>query len=41
MDALRTFDRIAIDFEDRRIYFLLPENTQNFSSTPTRRVQID
>ncbi len=41
MDALRTFDRIAIDFEDRRIYFLLPENTQNFSSTPTRSVQID
>lgn len=25
MDALRTFDRFAIDFEDRRIFFLLPE----------------
>lgn len=25
MDALRTLDRFAIDFEDRRIFFLLPE----------------
>ncbi|MEW4468553.1 aspartyl protease family protein [Parasphingorhabdus sp. JC815] len=25
MDALRKFDRVAIDFENRKIYFLLPE----------------
>ena len=26
MDALRKFDRVAIDFANRRIYFLLPED---------------
>lgn len=26
MDALREFDRMAIDFENRKIYFLLPED---------------
>lgn len=30
MDALRKFDRIAIDFADKRIYFLLPENVQPY-----------
>ncbi len=30
MDALRKFDRIAIDFADRRIYFLLPESAERF-----------
>lgn len=34
MDALRTFDRIAIDFEDRRIYFLLPENAERYTPPP-------
>lgn len=29
MDALRKFDRFAIDFEGRRIYFLLPETAQS------------
>lgn len=28
MDALRKFDRFAIDFSDRRIFFLLPKNTK-------------
>lgn len=28
MDALRQFDRLAIDFADRKIYFLLPEGLQ-------------
>ena len=27
MDALRQFDRLAIDFANRKIYFLLPEGT--------------
>ncbi len=26
MDALRKFDRVAIDFANRKIYFLIPEN---------------
>ncbi|WP_373491112.1 retroviral-like aspartic protease family protein [Parasphingorhabdus sp.] len=26
MDALRTFDRVAIDFANRKIYFLIPED---------------
>ncbi len=26
MDALRKFDRMAIDFANRKIYFLLPED---------------
>jgi hypothetical protein len=25
MDALRKFDRVAIDFANRKIYFLIPE----------------
>ena len=26
MDALRQFDRVAIDFANRKIYFLIPED---------------
>ena len=26
MDALRKFDRVAIDFANRKIYFLIPED---------------
>ncbi len=37
MNALRTFDRLAIDFEDRRIYFLLPENAENFRPLGVRK----
>lgn len=36
MDALRKFDRIAIDFADKRIYFLLPENTRPFYESKSR-----
>jgi len=36
MDALRKFERIAIDFADRRIYFLLPEDVQRFHETKSR-----
>ena len=37
MNALRNFDRIAIDFEDRRIYFLLPENAESFRPIGVRK----
>lgn len=41
MDALRTFDRIAINFEDRRIYFLLPENAEEYSQSVRKSVTVD
>ena len=41
MDALRTFDRIAINFEDRRIYFLLPENAEEYSQSVRKSITVD
>ncbi len=37
MDALRKFDKIAIDFEDRRIYFLLPEDVKRAAVSKSAR----
>ncbi len=41
MDALRTFERIAINFENRRIYFLLRENVEKYSQSERKTITID